>query len=61
MFGSFFKKTKGNSTQTSSRDPGCGMQAKSGIAYTYNGETYAFCSGHCKAQFEKNPETYIVK
>ena len=61
MFGSFFKKIKGDSTQESLRDPVCGMRATSGIAYTYNGETYAFCSEYCKEQFKKDPRTYITK
>ena len=61
MFGSFFQKIKGNSTQESSRDPVCGMRVTSGIVYTYNSQTYAFCSEYCKEQFEKNPETYVTK
>ncbi len=26
----------------------------------YKGKTYYFCSKGCKAQFDKNPEKYIV-
>jgi len=61
MFGSFFKKIKGDSTQESSRDPVCGMRATSGIVCTHSGKMYTFCSEYCKAQFEKNPETYVTK
>ena len=61
MFGSLFKKIKGDSIQEFLRDPVCGMRATSGIARTYNGETYAFCSEYCKEQFEQNPKTYITK
>ena len=61
MFGSFFKKIKGDSPQESLRDPVCGMQARGGITHTYNGKAYAFCSEHCKEQFEKSPEAYGAK
>lgn len=61
MFGSFFKKVKQGLAQESSRDPVCGMQAQGGITHVYNGATYAFCSEHCREQFEKNPEAYAVK
>lgn len=61
MFDSFFKKIKQDSPQESSRDPVCGMQARGGITRAYNGTTYAFCSEHCKGEFEKNPEAYAVK
>lgn len=61
MFGSFFKKVKQDLPEKPSRDPVCGMQARGDVTHIYNGTTYAFCSEHCKEQFEKNPEAYVVK
>ncbi len=43
-------------------DPVCGMQINESEASNkseYNGETYYFCSTHCKAQFDKEPEKYV--
>jgi Cu+-exporting ATPase len=43
-------------------DPVCGMKVSSDLLKAdYQGESYYFCSDHCKQQFEKNPETYILK
>ena len=43
-------------------DPICGMEASSDVFTTeYGGKNYYFCSDHCKQQFDKNPETYIIK
>ncbi len=61
MFKSFFNKFKKNSTKKPLRDPVCGMRVGDGITLAYKGEVYAFCSDHCRSQFEKNPETYITK
>ena len=61
MFKSFFKKFKKDPTNHPLRDPVCGMLASEGIAVVYKGQNYAFCSDHCKQQFEKDPEAYIVK
>jgi len=44
------------------KDPVCGMEVdeKRAVATTeYNGQTYYFCSAHCKAQFEKEPGKYV--
>jgi Cu+-exporting ATPase len=43
-------------------DPVCGMEVeKEGAAGSsaYKGETYYFCSLHCKEEFDKNPEKYL--
>ncbi|HHI01395.1 MAG TPA: YHS domain-containing protein, partial [Thermococcus litoralis] len=42
-------------------DPVCGMEVGEGteLKLEYNGKVYYFCSPHCKAQFESNPEKYV--
>ena len=43
------------------KDPVCGMKVdeKSAPAISaYAGVTYAFCSPHCKQQFDQQPERY---
>jgi Cu+-exporting ATPase len=45
-------------------DPVCGMQVdeKSAAATSeYMGQTVYFCSGGCKASFDKDPEKYMGK
>ncbi|MEK7081206.1 MAG: YHS domain-containing protein [Patescibacteria group bacterium] len=43
-------------------DPICGMEASSDLLKAnYQGESYFFCSDHCRQQFEKDPGAYIVK
>jgi len=45
-------------------DPVCGMEVEKEEAAgssTYKGETYYFCSLHCKEEFDKNPEKYLTK
>ena len=43
-------------------DPVCGMKVSSDLLKAdYQGESYFFCSDHCRQQFEKDPEAYIVK
>ena len=43
-------------------DPVCGMKASGDLLKAdYLGKSYFFCSDHCKQQFEKDPETYILK
>jgi uncharacterized protein len=41
-------------------DPVCGMSVDKGKARTleYEGRTYYFCSDHCKAMFEADPERF---
>jgi YHS domain-containing protein len=44
------------------KDPVCGMQVDPKTAAgksEYQGETYYFCSLHCKTQFDKEPEKYV--
>ena len=43
------------------RDVVCGMQvdpAKAAGSSVYNGKTFYFCSGGCKAKFDANPKQY---
>jgi len=44
-------------------DPVCGMtidrDSAGGGTLVHGGETYAFCSQHCRAKFEGNPEQYL--
>lgn len=61
MFKSFFSKFKKDSAKKPPRDPVCGMRASEGVTFVYKGQTYSFCSDHCRSQFEKNPEAYITK
>ncbi len=58
MFG-LFKKI-GNDLNTA-KDPICGMNInleKTAFKSTYQGKEYGFCSAHCKAEFDKNPEEH---
>lgn len=44
------------------KDPVCGMEIdpkESGGTSEYQGETYYFCSEHCKKVFDKEPEKYV--
>jgi len=47
------------------KDLVCGMdvdpKSPSALKTQYKGETYYFCSQHCKKSFEANPEKYIPK
>lgn len=71
MFKAFFKKfsarggcasgEKKDPSSKFSRDPVCGMRASEDITVIYKGQSYVFCSDHCKQQFEKDPEAYIKK
>ncbi len=42
-------------------DPVCGMEVgeETEFKVEHMGKTYYFCSLHCKAQFEANPEKYV--
>ncbi|NJE76153.1 YHS domain-containing protein [Thermococcus sp. ES12] len=42
-------------------DPVCGMEVSedTGLKVEYGGKVYYFCSPHCEAQFEANPEKYV--
>jgi len=43
------------------KDPVCGMNVDEKTAAgtaVYKGKSYYFCSSHCKARFEKEPEKY---
>jgi YHS domain-containing protein len=44
------------------KDVVCGMPVEEGSVgdtASYGGKLYAFCSSDCKAQFLKNPESYL--
>ena len=44
------------------RDPVCGMPVSPGeasVRYEYEGETYFFCSPHCRATFEQDPTRFV--
>ena len=47
------------------KDPVCGMEVKpEKVAATksqFEGQTYYFCSGSCKLEFEKNPQRYAAE
>lgn len=61
MFNSLFKKFKKNFPKKSLKDPVCGMLSTDEITLKYQDQTYAFCSDHCRGQFQKEPESYIAK
>lgn len=45
-------------------DPVCGMQidpAKAAGKSEYKGQTFYFCSDHCKRKFDAAPESYLKK
>ena len=45
-----------------STDPVCGMEvdpAETEHHSEYRGESFHFCSGHCKARFDQDPERYL--
>ncbi|MGQ9634659.1 MAG: YHS domain-containing protein [Bryobacteraceae bacterium] len=45
-------------------DPVCGMQidpAKAAGKSEYKGQTFYFCSDHCKRKFDAAPESYVKK
>ncbi len=43
------------------KDPVCGMQVTDNISADYKEQKFFFCSNHCMGEFEKTPESYIVK
>lgn len=46
---------------TKHKDPVCAMQVdgqKAAGQSQYQGETYYFCSQHCKQKFDQNPQQY---
>ena len=58
MFKSFFSKSSEAKSISSFKDPICGMKTTDKITHEYKGKTYGFCSDHCRAEFEKEPEKY---
>ncbi len=39
----------------------CNMKIQEGFIFSeYNGQTYSFCSEHCKTQFEANPTQWTA-
>ncbi len=57
----FGKDKDGKNPIRVSKDPVCGIKSTQGIDFIYEDIKYSFCSDHCKQQFEKDPEAYIVK
>ncbi|MEP6666811.1 MAG: YHS domain-containing protein, partial [Nocardioidaceae bacterium] len=50
------------STSSVVKDPVCGMDvdpSTSEFRSEHDGQTYQFCSGHCRAKFGASPETYL--
>ncbi len=58
MLKSFFSKSSEAKPISSLKDPICGMKTTDKITYEYIGKIYGFCSDHCRAEFEKEPEKY---
>jgi membrane fusion protein, copper/silver efflux system len=60
------KSTKSAASGVESSDPSCGMlvdqgKAKAaGFASEYQGKSYYFCSGKCKAEFDRSPAKYLT-
>lgn len=57
-------KHESDELKTKLTDPVCGMAAgpeSAGGAYEYNGQTYYFCSTHCKQKFQADPERFLSK
>jgi membrane fusion protein, copper/silver efflux system len=60
------KSAKSAASGVESSDPSCGMlvdQGKAraaGFASEYGGKSYYFCSGKCKAEFDKAPAKYLA-
>ena len=50
-------------TDTLRPDPVCNMKVddKKGDTLHYKGHIFGFCSAHCKASFQKNPDSYLPK
>jgi YHS domain-containing protein len=44
------------------KDPACGMPLTAGLEDTtrYKGKLYGFCSKECKAEFLKDPGSYVT-
>ena len=47
----------------STTDLVCGMPVSAGVSDTavYQNKVYGFCASECKAEFQKDPASYIVK
>jgi membrane fusion protein, copper/silver efflux system len=59
----FIQKTTAPKVEKA-KDPVCGMDvdaAKDTPKSEYKGQTYYFCSEHCKKSFDANPEKYVHK
>lgn len=44
------------------KDPVCGMEIddqQASAKSTHEGQTYYFCSDHCKSVFDKNPGAHV--
>ncbi|HKP38890.1 MAG TPA: heavy metal translocating P-type ATPase [Pyrinomonadaceae bacterium] len=57
-------KRESEQLKATSIDPVCGMAAgpeSAGGAYEYKGQTYYFCSPHCRQKFQADPERFLSK
>jgi Cu+-exporting ATPase len=57
VFGLLFALTM----RRGAKDPVCGMTVDRETPYTssYHGRTVYFCSAHCKARFDADPESFL--
>lgn len=58
------KMSNDQSDQASAIDPVCGMTVSAKTAagsFEYNGQTFYFCSKHCLAKFQNDPEAFLNK
>ncbi|HBV33349.1 TPA: hypothetical protein DIC39_01655 [Patescibacteria group bacterium] len=55
---SIFKRFKKTLPPKRRRDPVCGMGATDAITADYQGQSYYFCSDHCRQRFEKDPASF---
>ena len=52
----------GTEVEAVARDPVCGTEVDEGrapIRAVYQGTPYYFCSGECKARFDRDPARYV--
>ena len=52
---------QGHESSKTVTDPVCGMSVstETDLRYVHKGETFYFCSEHCRARFKQNPESFL--
>ena len=63
-FGTEARGVTTDSARTTVTDAVCGMDIEEENAWgrsDYKGETYYFCSQHCKMEFDDNPQAYVTR